>query len=60
MNKKKKDFYTVKDVAELLGVSISKVHTYIKKDQIEAYQILGNGPYRISPDEFRRLERENG
>ena len=52
MTETKTDFYTVKQVSEMLQVAISTVHGYIKDSLLDAYQIGGRGPWRISVKEY--------
>lgn len=55
----KKTYYTVRDVARALEVGTSTVHSYIKRGQLQAYQIAGRGPYRIKTEEYQRFLKEN-
>jgi excisionase family DNA binding protein len=55
----KKSFYTVKEMADALEVSVSTVHNLIKDEYIDAYQINDRGTWRIRPAEFRRVIKES-
>jgi len=50
-----KDFYTIKEIAELLSVSVSTVHRYIDDGYLHAYRIANRGPYRIKKKEYKRF-----
>lgn len=54
-----KPFYTVKDVANELHVSVSTVHNYIRDGLLKAHQMHGKGIWRIKPSEYRRFIRES-
>ena len=46
------DRMTVKEVAGLLGVSISTVHNYIDEGRLEVWQAKKGGVIRITKEQF--------
>lgn len=49
----KKDFYTAREVADILRVNIMTIYRYIKAGKIEAHKI--GKEFRISKDEFDKF-----
>ena len=50
---RKKEFYTAKEVAELLRVNIMTIYRYIKAGKFKAYKM--SKEFRISKDEFNKF-----
>lgn len=53
-----KDFYTVLEVAKLLGINAQSVRKRIKSGTIEATKL--NGAYLISKEEVERVVDKKG
>ena len=56
--KPKEQFYTVKELGELLFINTNSIRLYIRKGKIKALKIGGRG-WRISPAEVERLKAED-
>jgi len=49
----KKDFYTIKDLADKLRVNIMTIYRYIKAKRLKAYKI--EKEFRIDKDNFTQF-----
>lgn len=54
-----KDFYSIREIADLLHVAISTVHRYIEDKLLDAYQIGGRGPWRVKKEVFQGFISKN-
>lgn len=50
-----KEFYSLNEVAEILGFSIKTVREWVRLKKINYVKILGN--IRVSKDELERLKK---
>lgn len=48
-----KQYLTVEDIADLLGVSVDTVRNWIKQGRLEAYKV--GRDYRISNEQFEKF-----
>ncbi|NIS16362.1 MAG: helix-turn-helix domain-containing protein [candidate division Zixibacteria bacterium] len=53
-----KPFYTAKDVATVLHLSLTSVYKFINSGELEAYQV--GKSWRIKPDVFKKFVKKNG
>ncbi len=66
MTENKRDFYSVKEVAKTLHISISTVHSFINDGLLKAYRIGRRGRWRITHKAFNeflensKVETQNG
>ncbi len=51
-----KQYFTVEDIAEQLGVSVDTVRNWIKQGKLEAYKV--GRDYRISREQFEKFMEE--
>jgi excisionase family DNA binding protein len=51
-----KQYFTVEDIAEQLGVSVDTVRNWIKQGKLEAYRV--GRDYRISREQFDKFMEE--
>lgn len=50
---KKKEYLKVKDIADMLGLSILTIYEYIKRGEVQAIKLGRN--YRVERKEFERF-----
>lgn len=53
MTKGQKEFYTAKELAEMLSLNVMTIYRYIKGGNLKAYKI--GKEYRIEHSEFERF-----
>jgi len=51
-----KQYFTVEDIAEQLGVSVDTVRNWIKQGKLDAYKV--GRDYRISREQFEKFMEE--
>jgi len=53
----KKDFYTAKELAEILSLNVMTIYRYIKAGKLKAHKI--GKEYRIDKNEFGRFLKKS-
>ncbi len=51
-----KEFFTVREIAELLGVTVDTIQTYIRKKELPAYKV--GKSYRIRRNDLEEFLRK--
>ena len=57
LRKKKLDYYTPQDVADLLGLHRVHVYRLLKAGSIRGVRTGIHGPWRVTPAELKRLQK---
>lgn len=53
-----KEFYTVKEVADIIGVSTDRVYEWLRNDYIKGTRPMPHSAWRVHKSELARLRRE--
>lgn len=52
------EYYLISEVAEMLDISISTVHRYIKDNLLKGYRPANRGPWRVTADSVDKFQQK--